>query len=419
MSKLKSKRIQTAITEQAKNNKNLPNKRRWKELKRLKKAQYVFLFILVGGLTFNGITRLISYRNVLGEARWIETNGQKYLFVSANTPYELGYLTGQKLWSQIVSLKLILILMCSEFHLSYFQLEQRAKQYLPYIPAEHKNEMQGLADGSTNSLGFPITFNDILIQNTFLDIFYGQIIPENPNLVLGCTAIVAKNEEGSIIYGQNFDFINLFSSTISFVLHKLGSNPSVFGIRFGGTLNIPMGKNEHNVTSLVTVVRTTIHSELTIPTACRSRIAFESSSTADEFLNNLIVQYGIIQPAGMVVNIIDNDKFFKIEVAPNDLFIEEPEYSIATNTFLNSSWQAFLQDPLYSKDRQAEAETLFNDKYSDLSLTYEELIEILKDEPYICQKNGGSTDVGTIAFFTTNDFGLGNLQNNKIGKVPI
>lgn len=419
MSRLKNKTFQASMTEQAKTNNLLPKKRRWKELKRTKKAQYIFLFILVGSLTFNGIIRLFSYRNVLGEARWIETNGQKYLFVSANTPYELGYLTGQKLWSQIISLKFILMLMCSEFHLSYFQLEQRAKQYLSYIPIEQKDEMRGLADGSTNSFGFPITFTDILIQNTFLDIFYGQIIPENPNLVLGCTAIVSKNDGGSIMYGQNFDFINLFSSTISFVLHKLGSHPSVFGIRFGATLNIPMGKNEHNVTSLVTVVRSTIHSVLTIPTSCRARLAFESSTSADEFLNNLIIQYGFIQPAGMVVNIIDQNKFYKIEVVPNDFFIDEPNYSIATNTFLNSSWQEFLQDPLYSKDRQTEAESIFSDKYEDFCLTYEELIEILKDEPYICQRNGGMTDVGTIAFFTINGFGLGNLQSDNVGLLPI
>jgi hypothetical protein len=164
MSRLKNIKMKTEMIGHVVSEKRSGRKKSWKELKRSKKIQYIFLCILVGGLVFNGITRIVTYRTISGQARWIETSGQKYLYVSANTPYDLGYLTGQKLWSQILSLKFILILMCPEFRLSYPQLEQRAEQYLPSIPEEHIEEMHGLADGSTNSLGFPITFNDILME---------------------------------------------------------------------------------------------------------------------------------------------------------------------------------------------------------------------------------------------------------------
>jgi len=45
------------------------------------------------------------------DAKWIETNGQKYLEITADTYYELGLLEGKYLSAQIFNLKLILMLM--------------------------------------------------------------------------------------------------------------------------------------------------------------------------------------------------------------------------------------------------------------------------------------------------------------------
>ena len=51
--------------------------------------------------------------------------------------------------------------------------------------------MQGMADGCSQGAGWPISFNDILLQNVYLDLSEGHWVPEearaDPAAFLGCT----------------------------------------------------------------------------------------------------------------------------------------------------------------------------------------------------------------------------------------
>ena len=97
--------------------------------------------LLLGTITYSAI-RIGTIEETEGEAMWISTNGQKYLEVSASIPYDLGYLTGQQIASQVLSLKVILMALASQSHTDYKTLKTMADEYLPFIPDPYLEEMR-------------------------------------------------------------------------------------------------------------------------------------------------------------------------------------------------------------------------------------------------------------------------------------
>jgi hypothetical protein len=370
-----------------------------------------------------GSVRIFSIRHVNGEAEWRESNSQPYLYVSAKNSYDLGYLSGQKLYKQIFSLKTILILLSSQFDTSYSELKKQSLEYIPFIPSEQIDEMNGIADGATNKLGIPINFNDILIQNTWFDILYGKIIPDMTEVneidPLGCTAISVMNNESFPVFGQNFDFTLIFKSCTSFVLHKLGNNPAIFGLKFGAALNFPIGKNENGVSVLTTIIKTNVRSSTMIPTTCRTRLALEQAQNASSYVNLFYNILGKNQSVGFNSIIIDNKVMFSVGVVPNNTNILTPLKIVRTNTFVNESWQKYLVDTNYSKDRQNEAEKQLDVMLEDLEFNHGELMDILQSTPIIFQKTEKKNEIATLAFLTCSNFAIENLDEKKWGEIPI
>lgn len=394
------------------------HKRENKKIKKFSKKKImsiILLLIFLSAGVFNIVIRIASYKKVVGFAIWKTTNGQRYLDVEADNSYDLGYLTGGKLATKIISLKITLMFLASSFDTSYLDLNKRAQKYIPFIPTDQIDEMKGMSAGSSNKLGFPITFNDILIQNTFIDIFYGQILPKNPDL-LGCTTIAAKNANG-VEFGQNFDFLKIFKDSTSFVLHKQGNQPAIFSVRFGGVLDYPIGKNSNNVSIMSSVVATLLSSQPTIPISCRTRIAFENATSAESFKNIFFDELGANFSCGQTLTMMDNNIIYTSEINPNSYVLNQTNSSVKSNTFSVPSWQQYLVRPNYSKDRQSLAEAQFEEKYNDNNLSFKELREILS-LPGIIQDGSDSSNIITLAFFTSNGFGLGNI-NSSIGILPI
>ncbi|QEE16930.1 C45 family autoproteolytic acyltransferase/hydrolase [Promethearchaeum syntrophicum] len=391
--------------------------------KRSNKILSIFLMFIIITMILYGSTRIFSLRHVEGEAEWKESNSQPYLYVSAENSYDLGYLTGKNLYKQIFSLKNLLLLMSPQFDTSYSDLKKLALEYVPFIPREHIDEMNGIAEGATNSLGITINFNDILIQNTWFDILYGKIIPEKTEEIeidpLGCTAISVMNNGSFPVFGQNFDFTLIFKSCTSFVLHKLGNNPAIFGIKFGAALNFPIGKNENGVSVLTTIIKTNVISSMMIPTSCRTRLAFEQSQNASSYVELFYEIIGNNQSIGFTSIIIDNTNMFAVDVAPNNTNILSPISIVRTNTFVNESWQKFLVDPNYSKDRQNEAEIQLKVKLEDSNFSYNDLIDILQSAPLIFRKTDNKKDIATLALFTCINYAIENLENKEWGCIPI
>ncbi len=388
-----------------------------------KKIMAFFLMFIIISMILYCSVRIFSIRQVDGEAEWRESNSQPYLYVSAEKSYDLGYLTGQNLYKQIFSLKNILILLSSEFDTSYSELKKLALEYKPFIPNEQIDEMEGIAEGATNKLGILINFNDILIQNTWIDILYGKIIPdmieENDIDPLGCTAISVMNNDSIPVFGQNFDFTLIFKSCTSFVLHKLGNNPAIFGIKFGAAINFPIAKNENGVSVLTTIIKTNVRSSMMIPTTCRTRLALEQAQNASSYINLFYNVLGKNQNIGFNSIIIDSNSMFAVDAVPNRINILTPSYVVRTNTFVNESWQIYLVDKNYSKNRQNEAENQLEVKLENLVLTNEELIDILHSTPIIFQKSENKKEIATLALITNLNFAIQNLEDKKWGKIPI
>ncbi|MHA1340334.1 MAG: C45 family autoproteolytic acyltransferase/hydrolase [Promethearchaeota archaeon] len=385
-----------------------------------KRRRILAIFIIILGLfgLSNLTFRIISYHNVVGIAEWRSSNSQDYLYVEAEDPYAIGYLTGEKLSWQILNLKIIILIMAPGFDVNYIDMLRMSKNYLDVIPSQYIKEMQGMADGATHGLGIPITFNDILLQNTFLDIFYGEIIPNSP-VQIGCTAIIANNSDGQIILGQNFDFNKIFAGTISFVHLKQGDKPSIFTPRFGAMICLPMGKNENNVSILTTVVKVNVESHIGLPISFRSRYALMEAKNASDFLDLFFNKSLEPTSLGYTMLVADKKEIYSIDNVPINITIEKPNYKVKTNTFTNEFWQQYLFNKNYSKNRQNRAEELFNEKYSDGILNLTELKTILSDKNGIIQKADNSLEVETIAFITSSSFGKGILGESMEGAMPI
>jgi len=390
-----------------------------KPVKKRSRVKTFGIVLLMIGLTL-GLTslsiRVYCFRSVNGIAEWRSTGGQKYLYVWADSDFELGYLAGQGLSKEIYALKQILFLASPKYGLSYNFLAEISQEYETYIPEYLMEEMRGMAFGASYQLGLPITYEDILIQNCWLDIIYGRVFPTQLG-PLACTAIGFQNTNGSITLGQNFDFTASFLSTLSFVLHQKGDDEKIFSLRFGAGLDLPIGKNAH-ITSLATVIRSTMMANYMIPITCRTRLAFEQAQSYEDFYSVFFETLQVNHSLSFNLIFADERSMLGVEVLPNQTYALENFSIIKSNTYTHPDWQEWLFDQTYSKDRQLRAELLLQDRLADGILSENELQQILEDSPTIHKIAQNGTDVGTLAFFSSHQFGIGNFEA-ELGHVPI
>ena len=131
--------------------------------------------------------------NQSNEAEWHESNGQKYLEIEASDYYNLGMMEGKNLGPKIRALKLIIKAIGATTRskgYTYSRFIEMAKGYEDAIPDQflhHEkgvgtviDEIQGMADSLRG-----ISFEDIFVQNCFIDIVYGELIPFGANIQNG------------------------------------------------------------------------------------------------------------------------------------------------------------------------------------------------------------------------------------------
>lgn len=368
-------------------------------------------------------------------SRWIDTNGQLYLDVKAKNYYSLGCLEGIELSSKILGMKYSIQALALSYGIPYDYLIQLASLYEPYIAEEYKEEMNGISDvlGDLN-----ITYDDILLQNCFIDIFYGQLTPQMsgnplPPLEIGCTAIASKNKDKSITIGQNFDFAAFLHPTLSFVLHQIKGKTTIFSLRMGAMLGLPMGKNGNGVISTVTVIRSMVTGSIGVPSTSRTRFAFENSKTATEFNEylwgeNIPTSFNTIY-ADRKSNVIGTENIPNLSVIDE---IQVGDYLIRSNTYINDEFKPYLLDPLYSIERHEKASELVESSFSDNILSLCELIHILQyndgTAASITRKDSiDPQEPQTGAFMGCRSrkcnnfgfFGIGNPLDNALGIVPL
>ncbi len=359
-------------------------------------------------------------------AEWRETNGQRYLEVSAEDPFNIGMLQGVQLAEQIHHLKHYV----EDFSVRYATKRQSYKKfrelarngYEKFFPPHFIEEMKGLAEGAQE-----VDYEDILVQNCFFDIVYGQLIPEdleNPLLsshALGCTAFGSMNFHGpdknpSTLIGQTFDYARIFKRAISFVHLKKPDKPEIFALRLGGMLCLPAGRNSLGVALTVNAIKARVQGALSMPSTAKARLCLETSVTA-ESCYDLMFSMPITAPCNLLI--ADKAEIIAVEVVPDHYVKKNVTTNIVkSNTFVTGDLQQYLTKPQYSKQRQYYASGRLNQMYEDKGgvLTDDDFLELLRDKPIICRKK--RLQPKTIAFITRKYFGTGSPCKEPIGLVP-
>jgi hypothetical protein len=357
------------------------------------------------------------------EMGWIETNGQQYLQLTAENHYELGALEGQYLADKILYGHGLIQQLVQQYQLDINELMYLAQLYENFIPERYKQEMQGI------SSVLPITYNDILLQNAWLDIYYGHLIPQMtgagvpPIEIAGCTAIGTNNFVLDAV-GQNMDFAAPFEPSTYWIRYKVGDSPRVFCLGVGSG-KISIGKNPY-VIAAATVIKTAVTGEIGIPQCVKSRMAFETAENADEFVS--IMESSFTSSWNYIVaDTIFSEAFSKpiaCETLPaTAVNIPVEDITVRTNTYVTDSLRPYLLSQTYSMARQAKAEYLAEEDRG--RLTIKEIGEILSyhdgTDASITRYAQTPEDTKTLAFFISNGiisyFGLGNPRDADWGKI--
>ncbi len=386
------------------------------------KKLFVFLVFLMHYFKRNkknGVKKVkredIKKITISGKHEWRDSNGQSYLYVEADTPHDLGYHTGKALASKIVLMKSLLLTSSIIYHIRYSKMIEMGMEYLDYIPEKYLIEIAGISEGATVGSGFNISFEDVLVQALFFEIIYGRHNPVS-DVNFGCTSIGAKNTDSAII-GQNIDVFKPMGWVSAFVLHKLKNEPSVFTYRLGGSPALPMGKNEYGVTLNLNLVQTKVKASLTTPSFVLVREGLANAKTAEHFYDIFFSNDN--WPFGLNLLIADDKDIIGVQSHPEKhIKTMPPSIIVHSNTFIIPAFQNKLVDKNYSKERQRYAEELVVEKCNGHHLTEIQLLDILGDKPIICRNEGKLMAMATMAFLTTNFFGLG-TTNEKIGSNPI
>lgn len=386
---------------------------------RLKKAgAFLLIASCIFGLFYASSAvsnHILFLESVSGTAEWRTSNGQKYLYVSAGGPYELGYLTGKMLANQINSMKLVLMVTGIAEGYTYSTLLRVARGYLPYLPQDHIDELQGMANGASAYGGWYISFDDILAQHVFTEAIYGRIVPKTP-AIAGCTAFAYNNSESSVVFGQNFDFSGIYKPTFVWVLAEQPGKATTFTLRAGGCMCAILGKNEYNVSILSTLVQVKQQANYTMPLASLTKLGLETVHNVEECYD--LVYQTTNNSYGYTLIIGNETTFIATQNHPSGVYRNSERSVVYSNTFTAPGWDEFELDPGYSVDRQIYAEGKLEAATLDGVFTNEELLGILSDAPIIARSSWIVFFSQTCAYFTGESFGLGAVKS-QVGICPI
>lgn len=411
---------------------------------------YLLVVALVPTILVNGITRLAFYRSVRGTAQWRQSGPQAYLRVEAQDHYSLGYLEGKMLAHRVVNAEVLLSTIVTG------EYREMAREFLQFIPKEYAEEMRGIADGATHATGWIVTFEDVLLQNVFVELYYGRILPAKHGhsgggndvegdttsvesaqagvapLQLGCTVVGGPGPGGVPTVGQNFDFVNVVNDegplengwlpSLAFVLHQLPGKPAVFDLRLGGMLALPCGKNSLGVTALINYVSCKLSSNASVPITVRTRQAWEAAGSAQEFLDVLVASP---HTASFNYLLADSDEIIGLQAHPAGYRVQHNATIVHTNRYVYADWnEEFFAGGDYALTRQAHAEWLLGQAIVDDGvLDHGELLAILGNgtdgagPESAIDRTGGVMDSATVAFFTSEAFGLGDVHDG-VGPLP-
>ncbi|MHA1703653.1 MAG: C45 family autoproteolytic acyltransferase/hydrolase [Promethearchaeota archaeon] len=394
----------------------------------------ILLIALVGVAPFI-FTGLISTSRVSGLAEWKDAgNNQQYLYIEADTYYDLGYHEGYQLGPQIISLEILIANMIAGYNYSFFKTE--ALKYQEFIEPEYLEEMRGMAKGVTARTGMIFTLEDILVQNTYIDTIYGHIYPhmEETDVEIACSVIGVQINNSSMTYGQNFDFPRLLNSKgisekgylpgLAFVHTKMAGKAEIFGLRMGGMLNMPCAITSKGIKTFVNIIHTNATGEYLTPVGVLSRQALENANTNMEFAEILLGDMENPKSScSFNLLIVDDTSILGLQNYPSTYQLYDSPY-VSTNRFINKTFNEYcFSKGNYSLDRQEyldfEVNSIVN---TSGDFTEQDLLAILSQRstetiPAITREDENYAQSITLAFITNSYFGLGNIYDG-LGAIP-
>lgn len=402
-----------------------------------KKKSVILLFIL-GTILSSGF---ISFANGCKTddtapdfAEWRISNNQKYLYVTAQDYYTLGYLEGQNLAFQTAWMKLMIMLQAQDLGLSYEHALYYTADYIDYIPEQYLLEMQGIAD-AIDIVPIPfmgeiyqisIDFMDVLAQNCFWDIYYGKIIPmitgypQSPLIAGGCTAI-GSHTQRKTVFGQNIDLSFLMMPSTSWVYAKI-KNSKFFSFRIGSMLAMG-GVNKWGLSISVNLLEVFNYGCSGTPLSVVYRSVLERAFSL-RHAKNIITTNDFTLGWNYIIR---NRRYMvAIETIPNSYSVERIRrgtYTFDANIYENSLFKMFMIFPtkyLNRYNRVSELCQLYN---QDRDLDMKDLVSICSDT--MISRRFTMTDpleVGTVGSFfvdTKNNvhFCLGNPLDSSLGLI--
>lgn len=398
----------------------------------------IFLLITVTLTTFLSIISSVNACdfNDYSYAEWRSSNGQSYLYVQASDYYTLGYLEGRNLAFQTAYMKLMILLQAQQLGLDYDSAVYYSLPYLEFFPEDYLSEMQGMADGIDHVLiqfmdtiyNITIDFMDILAQNCFWDVYYGQIVPlfsgypQPPLIAGGCTAIASKVGGCSkTVFGQHVDLTQLMSPTTSFVYTKINGK-KIFSFRTGSLLAMG-GVNKYGIAISDNLLEVLTVGCVGKPVSVIYRSVLENAKNvwqAQEIVisNDFTVGWNYIIRGRRYIT--------AIETIPNSYsteFISRNGYTFDANIYENSNFRMYMIYPLTYLERHSRISELCYMYSQNGNLDMEDVFNVFKD-PLISRRftTGDPLQVGTVAGYfvdTKNNihFCLGNSADSELGVI--
>jgi hypothetical protein len=398
----------------------------------------LYLFIIMCFTASFGIIGSVNACNLnnYSYAEWRSSNEQPYLYVQADNYYTLGYLEGQNLAFQTAYMKLMIMLQAEQLGLDYDTAVCYSLPYLEFFPEDYLLEMQGIADGIDyvsilfmNTLyNITIDFLDILAQNCFWDVYYGQIIPlfsgypQPPIIAGGCTALASRSEKFSrTVFGQHVDLTYLMSPTISFVYSKINGK-KIFSFRTGSMLAMG-GVNKYGIAISDNLLEVLNVGCVGKPVSVIYRTVLENAKNvwqAQEIVisNDFTLGWNYIIRGRRYIT--------AIETIPNSYSskVNMNGYTFDANIYYeNSLFKLYMIYPTKYLERYSRISELCQIYSQNGNLDMEDVFNVFKD-PLISRRftTGDPLQVGTVAGYfvdTKNNihFCLGNSADSEIGVI--
>lgn len=358
-------------------------------------------------------------------AEWRTSNGQEYLYIEAPNHLVLGLIEGHFLQDKITYMKNVLIQQALALNMTYDDFINLALQYETSIPFKYKIEMRTMAFAIKD-----ISYQDILVQNTMWDGFYGIITPllsgfQQPPLIEGGCSVIAYKNQSVVRISQNIDLSQMLTPACAWVYHKVGSSPAVFSFRIGSQLSFG-GINSNHITTGINLVETLILAEPSLPIPVKYRLALESSNLEEVYETIIDNGFG----CGWQFILTSNNEMYSIELIPNTYVSKtiESGYIFDANIYENPLFQAFMIPPNENElfRNQKIPELCENFLVTDGDLTLIELMEIISHEGIArTPQSSNPMEAETSGFYSFDHnlnkgyFGLGNARDSSWGRIPL